>query len=31
MRGPADGVEFEVGDQQVAGNLSGGTSRWQGI
>ena len=29
--GTAGGGEFEWGDQQVVGNLSGGTSRWWGI
>ena len=29
--GPAGGGEFEIGDQQVVGNLNEGTSRWWGI
>ena len=31
MSGPADGGGFELGDQQVVGNLSEGTSRWWGV
>ena len=31
MKGPAGGGEFEWGDQQVVGNLRGGTSPCQGL